>query len=56
VSGQAPSAEIRLVKAVTTGHYHDAADRAGQQRANLFGVAGIVGYYQHSPTRQHGTV
>ena len=41
---------------VAAGHHHQAARRAGQQRADLVGVAGVVEHDQHPPAGQQAAV
>ena len=39
---------------VAAGDQHEAAGRAGQQRAHLVGVAGVVEHHQHPPAAAAG--
>jgi len=41
---------------VAAGHQHQAGGGAGEQRADLGGVPGVVQHHQHPPTRQQAAV
>jgi hypothetical protein len=41
---------------VAAGHHHQAGRAAGQQRADLVGVAGVVQQYQHPPAGEQAPV
>jgi hypothetical protein len=40
----------------TAGHHHGAPGGAGQERANLVGIAGVVNNHQHATPGQQASV
>ena len=56
MTGRAPSAATRPVSWLRLVTTHQAAGRAGQQRPDLLGVAGVVQHDQHPPAGEQAAV